>query len=371
MEKYFPDSASSAKDIISVGELLTTADWRNRICEVQRSKMSPDILNSLKVKAERQKRAQKSYKTAEIMERCNVASARAQEVSLRKAYFLSPSIASIPPSVNAPGAPPRPSAVSNSLVSPVLSEQLQTVTMKSSSAALNVQNMLKSRRAVDIVDNYEEEDRNYMMVSAQLQQMEADLEADEVEARALPAQLGILSPALPIPDGFDALLESLATEPTDSEEMATKFAVFDNFLNTVVALREQTVSFWHENRDQFEGSARSVGEKSIRDIDNQDSMSIVESSSKWFVYFMMKKAHQNSQSISNTLAAIKARLDLLAKEDIECPFCLEPIVADSCTLLGCCHKTCTSCWKNWQELKGASAFCPLCRHEEFVQEIFA
>jgi dihydroxyacetone kinase-like predicted kinase len=175
---------------------------------------------------------------------------------------------------------------------------------------------------------------------------------------------------IPPVEGFDALLESVAVEPHDETEMMAKFAIYETYLETVVAIRDQTIDFWLTNQDQFEGAAKATCAKAIKDIDTVDSMSIHDTSTRWFVYDMMKKANQNNTAITRVLASIRSKLEMLAQEDLECPFCLETIVAENNMTLGCCHRSCKTCWDNWQQMKGARAFCPLCRHEEFVQELF-
>ena len=92
----------------------------------------------------------------------------------------------------------------------------------------------------------------------------------------------------------------------------------------------------------------------------------------WFVYYMTRKANKNSAAIAQVLAKIRSKLEILANELGECPYCLDNLTAESCTTLGCCHRVCTECWEHWKELKqsiGATPFCPLCKHEEFVTDI--
>lgn len=169
------------------------------------------------------------------------------------------------------------------------------------------------------------------------------------------------------------LLEQLAKEPTDEAELAAKFALFENFLNTVVLIRDQTLQFWEENKDQFasaDNRALAAAQQEIRHIDNREAMGIVDNPHKWFVYSMTRKANDNSKAIGQTLAKLRSRLELLSREDLgDCPFCLDAMNVDASTVLGCCHRVCTDCWTHWSALKGNRAFCPLCKHEEFVQEI--
>ncbi len=405
------NSNSSMSDVRSCNE------WRERVSMIQRQKMSPEAFQVLKDKAERQKRATRAYKTAHILQRCDDVSRRAQETSLMKTYYLSNADrsentrSSSPPTMpmfgGAPSAPPRMMSYES---------EYGRVAAKNSAQTSSVRSVLSSRRAmsnqiselesaprkastssswgfglfgaapaaapapIPVIDE-EEEDRNYNALNAQLDALESDVAQDEIETTTiLPAQLadaGALNVmATPVPTGFEGLLETLAIEPTDPTEVTTKFAIFENYLDTVVNLREQTIEFWQTNRSQFEEAPtlRSVVttiDRAIRNIDQESSMTIYEgNSSRWFVYYMMKKANQNHEAISNTLKSIRSKLELLTQEDIDCPFCLESVGKDSeAVVLGCCHKTCKPCWDNWQDLKGMNAFCPLCRHEEFIQSI--
>lgn len=61
------------------------------------------------------------------------------------------------------------------------------------------------------------------------------------------------------PLAVDSELEaSLAKEPTDDEELAAKFKIFETILATVTTIREQVLAFWEENKDQFSGIPRKI-----------------------------------------------------------------------------------------------------------------
>jgi len=42
---------------------------------------------------------------------------------------------------------------------------------------------------------------------------------------------------------------------------------------------------------------------------------------------------------------------------------------DSLHRLGCCHAMCQPCWDHWKALKGAQAFCPVCRQQDFIVSV--
>lgn len=229
----------------------------------------------------------------------------------------------------------------------------------------------------DVEDAQEEELQN-----ERLQQLEMELSAARCPPMASPLYDGDQQQATPSADGdvatqteattreVDQLLELFAVEPSEEAELAAKFTLFENFLANVTAIRTQTLEFWEENKDQFVGASGAACEREIKAIDSTDAMGIDDSAlSKWFVHAMTKKANQNNAAITQTLAKLRSRLELLAGELGECPCCLDAMQAETCTTLGCCHKVCTDCWDHWVELKGAAAFCPLCKHREFVEEV--
>jgi len=84
----------------------------------------------------------------------------------------------------------------------------------------------------------------------------------------------------------------------------------------------------------------------------------------WFVYHMAAKVAKNNVMLEGVLKGINQKLEMLSKQD-ECPICLEELEGDH-EVLGCCHKVCTECWVNWKEMQGRDAFCPLCRHNDFL-----
>merc|ERR1711879_548355 len=91
----------------------------------------------------------------------------------------------------------------------------------------------------------------------------------------------------------------------------------------------------------------------------------------WFVFHMMKKSGKNNETMTIVMDAFEKKLEFLAKnEQTECPVCLE-IFSDSspAETLSCCHKVCRDCWTNWAGVMHGHPFCPLCRHDEFVEAL--
>lgn len=388
----------------------TSEEWVTHIKGIQKQHMTPEVLENIRGKAEQVKRASKAFKTAEIMERANTLNSRAQVTSLRQAKMqdafknskrevYKPEATKSAPMFgfhsvfgfsDHPHAPAPPQALDTSV--PDLSEKktashfdydsIQQRNMMHSTAIMNSISARRQFKASATIESDDEaEVEQYMTVSRQLEALEEEVDAEdkfvqtvaaEVVASASGAITGVNREIAETSlESFDSLLESLAKEPTDELEMAAKFTLFENYLSTVTLIREQTLQFWEENKIQFEGTARSAGDQSMKQIDNENSMAIEENTRKWFVYLMMKKSHKNSAAISDTLAGLKAKLQLLASQEIDCPFCLETITIENTHVLSCCHKSCKDCWQHWVQLKGPRAFCPLCRHDQFVEDILS
>lgn len=198
---------------------------------------------------------------------------------------------------------------------------------------------------------------------------EADEALDSLEVELGAGVVAVASSEAGVTE-IRSLLQQLVSEPSVDVEIEAKFALFETFHATVVTIREEILKFWTDNEHLFTGGVRSSCEREIAAIDRHEALGIVDDPSKWFVYGMTRKAHDNSLVISGALAKFRSRLQLLSQELEDCPFCLDPISPDICTTLGCCHRVCTPCWQHWVQVKGAhGAFCPLCKHAEFVEEV--
>ena len=223
----------------------------------------------------------------------------------------------------------------------------------------------------------------------------------------LPA--GPLAEAEPVDTSTDAafqeLLDKLKKEPEDSGEAGAKFKLYETFLDTVQLMRSKTLDFWEECKEDFADAptAAAAVQRELDAIDSHGNMSIGGAAGRWFVYDMTLQASANSDTIGKVLKSMHGKLELLGRQD-ECPICLEAFEGESGAeadpaapggtggagaspdddeetapgsaypalpphVLGCCHKVCGACWKQWTDLKGAGAPCPLCRHEDFLADI--
>jgi hypothetical protein len=166
-----------------------------------------------------------------------------------------------------------------------------------------------------------------------------------------------------------SLLEALRNEPHDNDEIQAKFTLYETYFKQVEGVRETLTTFHQENRQEVPTAIAMYMDEQVKAIDSEDGMGIPDQTREWFVYHMMIMAERNNKKMSATLDRINKKLKFLKENDQhECPVCLESF--DSTTrkpeTLGCCHKVCEDCWKNWCTVMHGHPFCPLCRNEEFL-----
>ena len=378
--------------------------WRHRIAALHTGKASPDVLAQLRQKSERKKLLQESLTRSALLER----SIKVNTKSMARAFSSSPagtieSSATIKPPIprggggfggfgsfgfgsSAPGGVPSPSL--GAFGSPSTAADWASASATHNTTHHQLKKVLQEQRTIkDATDS-----------ATSLSRATAALEAVEKELDDVEALTGVV---VTEETGIDALLLQLVEEPTDDVEIEAKFQLYENFLDGVSTVREETFLFWSENKSLFEGAVLAASERAMKELDTTEAMGLdddtqgfsmsdsgsTQASStggfrgfyrsstkpKWFVYHMTKKANDNSIKIGNTLGVLRGRLELLQKELEDCPFCLEDLkehLESEIITLGCCHRACKECWINWQHIQGPSrAFCPLCRNVEFLEEI--
>jgi len=178
---------------------------------------------------------------------------------------------------------------------------------------------------------------------------------------------------------MERLLGQLRREPNTDEERKAKFALYETYLETVCQIRKQTFEFWKECKPDFQQNARddqgaavkSV-EKSLQDIDSEEALGMPDFDGRvWFVYGMCKKAEANSSAIQAVLKMLRIKLELLSNQ-AECPICLENFDNEHVPqLLACCHQVCDECWEHWKAIRLGRVFCPLCKNDEFVEDVMS
>ncbi|CAJ1413868.1 unnamed protein product [Effrenium voratum] len=204
----------------------------------------------------------------------------------------------------------------------------------------------------------------------------ADLMGADVVALSALGNEGLEDGARPSSggQGVDALLAQLRSEPADANECAAKFMLYEGYAQEVEQMRGTLMTFHEETCSTVPESVAADMGKRVKGIDSTEAMGIPDEAREWFVFHMMKQAERNNVSMARILEDFQKKLEFLAKNDQqECPVCLEPFEAEgehAAATLGCCHKVCKECWETWSQLMHGRAFCPLCRHEEFLGEEF-
>jgi len=170
------------------------------------------------------------------------------------------------------------------------------------------------------------------------------------------------------------VLRQLEVEPPNAEACAVKFRLFEQYASSVTNSRQATLALWEEVKGEFAGatSVRCTIEHALKAIDQERNLGIAEDTQVWFVHAMTAQAARNARALDTVLSAIRTKLGLLSAQHT-CPVCYESFTdadgAKPATTLGCAHKVCTECWSEWRQMQGAHAFCPLCRHDEFLHAV--
>ena len=366
MSWFFNNSSSSidetgdkAKGIPSAkSESGNALEWQRRIYSLQSERCTPQMRSKyeeeMKAKQARKKRIETSCKSARRLETANYLSSASNMCSLQT--FSSPA---------------------------AFRGDTNDYYTKSASKTIDRGRKIQQscqRRAIE--DEEDDNDEDLLELTSELQQEMQENELVTPEIMNTVQSFGFMSAAQraqatsSLNEELLALLKQLEIEPKEDSELAAKFALFETFLQKVTVIREQTLQFWDENKDLFEGGSRAAAQKEIKKIDAEDCLGIIDDPRKWFVYSMTKKANDNSGMIAQTLSLLRSRLEQINNEDVgECPFCLDDMGplkdADQTVVLQCCHRVCKPCWEHWQEVKGARAFCPLCRNQDFVAEVLS
>jgi len=312
----------------------SSREWLQSCKQIQQAKMTPELKARLQKQAKRQRKIGKKCKRAKVYQKAN-------EMS-RKAWAQG--------NLRLQSAPPPRAHYSEQLYHSKANMQLKSI-----------QEVYHNAAAWEN-DNDEEEDA----LENQLALIESEQTNDVAENALLDIDAND-------DKSIHAILQQLAVEPKSDKECGIKFKLYSDLLETVEASRKATNDFWKDCKEDFakhQGNVVAQVEKDIKDIDSEDNLGIAFDGRRWYVYDMTLKADQNNSMIKGVLKKIETKLELLNNNDDDCPFCLDPLAEiGEHVVLGCCHKACKQCWENWQEIKGRNAFCPLCRQDDFLQDI--
>ena len=212
---------------------------------------------------------------------------------------------------------------------------------------------------------------------AQQQVAEGTLALADVQAVAnAGADPSAPSPAQSQQANLNAALKQLESEPTDAATCAAKFELYEGFAklteNARAAVTELAAS---SQADLAASSAHATAAQVAREvaqIDKPQNLGIVDDGrGRWFVHGMCTAAVKNHRLLDGVLTGIQRKLELLASQT-DCPVCFEPFAEESrpAVALSCAHKVCGECWEHWSAMAhGSVVLCPLCRHEEFLEQV--
>jgi len=347
--------------------------WQSRIRSIQIEKgVTPEELGKIREKADMRARATRAVKSAERIERCNYISSENYRQCLNEYNDESMAMASAPERQAARKETINKFSSRSTNIKKTLGTMTSSIQSAVSRRAVPVPSTVFDSSRLGLLSDKQEEDDDEVAEEG-LGTLERELGVHDVlqvqmqTSRA--PQLEMMNVQQTVSSQIDDLLRQMVVEPTDPDDLAAKFTLFEQFLDTVSSIRDLTLEYWTQNEGQFEGSVKQACQREIARIDRDDNLGIIDDPRKWFVYSMTKKANENSRDISKVLSGLKAKFSLISQDLYECPFCLDNMTEGNNVLLGCCHRTCNDCWDNWVSLKGHQAFCPLCMHVEFVEEI--
>jgi len=243
-----------------------------------------------------------------------------------------------------------------------------------SAASLTMDSMQVVSGAFRCADGAEEDEEQLeQQLQMQEQTMVANGTLDSIEAATLSSANGATAAAAE-EQSLAEVLRSLEDEPADSEACAAKFQLYENYSSVVTDARRATMSLWEEVAGEFDAApaTKQHCERTIQAIDKHANLGIADDPRRWYVHGMVKQSARNARTIDGVLGEMRTKLELLTSQT-ECPVCLEPFGTERpASALSCAHKVCAECWGHWSAMSpGSTTFCPLCRHEEFLERILS
>lgn len=196
----------------------------------------------------------------------------------------------------------------------------------------------------------------------------------------------------------DDALSDLKVEPTNDEQRAAKFKIFETFSGQLDAVRSALLSLVAGSVATFPTSVAAGVQQQVKQLDDTANMSIADAGRYWFVYDMSKMVFNNCDKMRHVSTSVEQKAAFLANStQTQCPICMETFEAPGAAggrrsddddgsgggddgddgprcvprVLQCCHRVCEPCWTQWVAIKGgpANAFCPICKNKEFLEEV--
>jgi len=315
------------------------SQWLQKVNTVQHERLTPVQREQLQAKVELSRKTEESRRKVKAVKSHNARSAALMTEGLQQ--------------MAASSAPSQYLAVQSRWnAAQEASERRQLQQLE------EVQNAV-SRRSVAMVVDESGSDEEGMLEAAQL------VGAANVTSLAAQGASGTSD------EEFMNLLQQLQREPDNDEEMMAKFALYETYSQQVQKVRSTLFTLFEESCPTLPEAVAKDMEKQLKRIDRDEAMGIPDDAREWFVYHMMKQAGRNNKSMAGILENFEKKLEFLAKsEQEECPICLETFSEElPAETLGCCHRVCKDCWVHWSSVMHGHPFCPLCRNDEFMQEV--
>jgi len=336
-------SSSSTTTSTTMNNNTSSANWTNRINQIQQSRMTPAIRQQLLHRAETSRMAQQNQLDARSAQIRNTAVYETVSTGLRQTMERSI----------------RPMAAKQSYSS--ISENAVRGMSRAIQGTFGAASHNVRQAAV-----------HYSTASAPIRsEALADIVPEELVTTMDTLHIPLQAVAADKAQEFHQLLQQLRTEPTNDEEITAKFAIFETYMDSVTVLRKDVYTTWESAKPQFESGAIQFIDQQLKRVDQTENLGIIDQDGVWIVYGMMSKASKNHTLLSSILKDIETKLALLASE-VDCPMCLEPLGNGEgkkpAKILGCCHRTCQDCWTEWSAVH-PHPFCPLCRQVDFVEEL--
>jgi len=361
-------------------KLMDLGSWKEKICKLQKEKISPEQRKKLQLRAAQQARRAKMSKKAKRLGAASAMSAKTWHRNQTEVNTVLQTLRRT--SDEQEDESTRAQKIGLALKEGRAARQSKSVNVMNlvSAAAGAVFNSAASLGsgssgygageggggAAAMAFDEIEEMAQFRSVLAADREMAADLA--EVEA-AMDAGVEDAVDVVNETD-FEKAVSELRVEPKDDEERKEKFKLYEDYAATVEKVRAETIKFYEDSKSEFEGGAGLAMERKIKGIDSEENMgAFFQEGGPWFVLPMIKKAFQNNKSTSGILDEMRRKLELLAAQP-DCPVCLEkfdPSIPElTPVVLGCCHKVCAECWANWKRVARGRTTCPLCRNVEFL-----
>lgn len=368
MSSFFsaPSSNSSTNSSTNSEPPSNLSTWLTRVSSAQLSRQTPEAISSA------QARAQSREAVARAARRCERL-ATVQAYSRCAFVGGNLGVRSSAPTFSAPS--PALLTSFGAAATPQTREQA-TARALQTEAALTTLQRAASEDDEEAADAALEEARVQLESAGQAWATRGREGAEEANLMLVAAD-GYDSTSDSSPAGeLAGVLADFKDEPTDDEALTARFKLYETHAETVANTRRALFNFWGDAKDQVPaGAYKSSIEASLRNIDDESNLGIEEDPRHWFIYSMALKVTSNETRLGTVLNSIRSKLSVLANTD-DCPICLEAIddFDTQGTILGCCHKLHSECWRNWKAhcaTQYKQPFCPLCREDEFLEEILS